>query len=177
MNTAVDKNQVDGGLLAAERLHAGEIGKSCDFDYNEVEKPSAAEVLADEITDKFYGCSLNAATSLQIATFVLRREKSATDSIVENAIIVETIRSMLERVISAKKPQFEASCILLAMGMRTSNRESMRGTAKAYGVSANAVSKRVKDLQSIYELPANTFNKSAYARSSYQLTNGQRKKL
>jgi hypothetical protein len=33
----------------------------------------------------------------------------------------------------------------------------------------------VKELQEVFELPANSFNKSAEARSSYQLTNGRRK--
>lgn len=160
---------------AAEGHYAIEQGKSCDFAWADVVGSEApAEILADEIAEKWHGETITPQLALEIA--VKCGGRSAAPAEVDHAILFEFVRSTLERVVTAEKPRLEAACLLVALGVRDSNRESMRGLASHYGITVAAVSKRVREIAEAYELPLTTFNKSAAASAGYKLTNGRTRK-
>lgn len=165
------------GRDAAEGHYAIEQGRSCDFGWGDVtssESPCAG--LADEISERWGGQTLTPQLALEIAARIGCRDTVDVSDEVDRAIMFEFVRSVLERVVTAEKPRFEAACLLVALGVRESNNDSMRGMATHYGVTVAAVSKRVREIAAAYELPLTTFNKSAAAAAGYKLTNGRRRR-
>lgn len=158
----------------AERHHHDELGQCQGFDYEAVDQAGPTELLADEINDRFGGRKIEPGLALELALFCGGRNSPSVNAEVDHALVLETLRSMLERIVSAPKPWLEASCLLMAIGVRESNKDSMRHLATQRGVTVAAVSKRVKEIREVYELPISTFNKSALAVESYKLTNGKR---
>lgn len=161
---------------SAEGHYSLEVGKTCDFDWQEVTSgESRAEVLADEIHERWGGGLLTPAMALEIAV-KCGSGRATVGEEVDRAVMFEFVRSVLERIVTAERPRFEAACLLVAIGVRESNGDSMRGMATHYGVTVAAVSKRVREIAAAYELPLTTFNKSAAAAAGYKLTNGRRRK-
>lgn len=162
--------------LGAENHYSLEVGKTCDFDWQDVAaEESPAEILADEIHERWGGRQLSPAVALEIAVKCGAGATSVSDE-VDRAVMFEFVRSVLKRVATATRSKFEAECILVALGTRESNHDSMRSMAAHYGVTVAAISKRVREIAETYELPLTTFNKSAAASAGYKLTNGKRKK-
>lgn len=165
------------GRDAAEGHYAIEQGRSCDFGWSDVSaEESAAAVLADEISERWGGRELTPAVALEIAVRCGGQSQGNASDEVDRAIMFDHLRVVLERVVTAERPGFEAACLLVAHDVRESNHDSMRDLAKHYGVTVAAVSKRVREIADAYELPLTTFNKSAAAAAGYKLTNGRRRK-
>jgi hypothetical protein len=60
------------------------------------------------------------------------------------------------------------------VGIRDYDNESMRSVAKAWGISPEAVSKRVESIRLKHQIPLNAFNKPAAVAEKYRDSNKRR---
>lgn len=153
-------------------------GQSVDFDHDAVERgigDDARGVWVDEIVARFgrLGITPRAAGAIWDYT----QANSAADASMREGLdeFTAIIRAMLDSICVAKRPRMEAECHRLALGIRRSNTDSMRGVAIRAGVTVEAVSKRVQALQEFHGLSGNSFNKSAAAVHAYRETNRRRR--
>lgn len=87
----------------------------------------------------------------------------------------ELLKAFLFRIVDeGRNPRLEAECISLAFGFGAALGLSQTEVAKRYGLTRAAVSKRVREIQQQFNLPASEFMKSDRAREVYRLTNKPR---
>lgn len=156
--------------IGAERLHAEEVGKTYDFQWDEIEAHERPEdVLADSLLEKWGEHGLRSSVALGIAQWVvaLRQTCSAPDIDVAK----RTVSLITARIIKSDKPRLAAACTRMALGLRESGKDSMRKVALAEGVTVARVSALTKELRRMHELGLNNFNKSAVAAAGYRNTN------
>lgn len=162
--------------IGAERIHAEEAGKSCDFSWAEIdEHENPADILADEMLERFGARGLKPDVARAVAEWSIANHQASDD--VDMAVAVQTIKTILVRIIASPRPQLEARCTQMAFGFRESAKESMRGVAKMSGVTVARVSALTKEIRETHGLALNSFNKSAAAAANYRTTNTNRKKL
>lgn len=139
-------------------------GGFTDFDYDAIEVVEQVE----DLVRRFGPLGMTPALAGEVQPMIGPGSES------EGARAGVLIREILEIIICAPGafgPRLAAEQLRLAFGFRNSNKESVRGIAKRYGLTPAAVSKAVLDLQRRLNLPKNSFNKTAAACEVYALTN------
>jgi hypothetical protein len=170
-------NPAEAERLKAERLHAAEAGRSCDFDFatiDEGESPTA--VLADELSEALSAKGMTPKLALAVAEW-MRTQGMHVEMRDGISRLEQTIYLILNRICDANGPRREADCMRMAFGFRESNDDSMRSKAMQYGVTVEAISKDVAELRRVFAVGINSFNKSEAAAAAYAMTNKIRRKL
>jgi hypothetical protein len=151
---------------------------------------SALDVLKDELAGRLVarGCEAKVAPGYVDAVLeVLRARDRALaeaagvmgklpsvgdDSVGEVLIRYEAMtREALREIKAAKFPRLEAQVHLMARGAADTGEESMRKLAAAHGLTPAAISKRVGEVQGLFNFPKNQFNKSDAACAKYRQGN------
>ncbi len=134
---------------------------------------SPHEIAADELMSAFNMSSRDA----EKAVALVYKHVCESPEAVENVhTLADVLRFVLLQIESkTTHAALEARCYRFAFGFRASNDESLRATAAEWGVSPEAVSKRVAALRKLHGLGLNSFNKPAAAAQTYRLHNRTRK--
>lgn len=143
------------------------IGGHADFDFEAIAAVEAVEALVK----RWGAIGMTEELAGEIVPFV------ASNGGDDAARFGVMLREVLALIIYADNARLLAEEIRLAFGFRETNSESIRGIASRYGVTPQAISKQLLDLQQRLNLPKNTFNKSAAACAVYQTTNKARESL
>lgn len=158
-------------------MHADD--ESVDFDFAAIE---ATESRKDRAHDALV---LAGFTSRQIAEIfraigpVFDETNDAQPAPVshdDGAVIVELIRNILLHIEAAgHQAPLEAMLHRFAFDFRTSNAESMRHSARMWGMSPEAISKRVDAIRRRHGLSASSFNRPDSVCTQHKLTNRHRR--
>lgn len=124
--------------------------------------PNVAKVAARIVADSLS----SAAESNQSVT--TQRSTNASDRD-EFGHVLRFILLQIESQMS--QAALEARCYRFAFGFRADNSESLRATAREWGLTPEAISKRVTALRHKHGLGLNSFNKPAALAAKHRITN------
>lgn len=87
---------------------------------------------------------------------------------------LRVIQVILRQIVFSKNAQLEAEIMALGTGVILEDEQSMRTVAAKWGISHQAVSKRVVAFADKWNLPPSQFMRSKKDRQTYSLTNRPR---
>lgn len=152
---------------------------SVGFDYDVVDAAMGETVedfIADAINEAAAGKNSTAKANVARIRAILQRDcEDVLHRVV--ALCETTIRCILIDIQTAPKGTEgrEATYHRMAFDMRESNDESMRKVARGWGVSVEAVSKRVSAIRERHKRAIGTFNKPAALAGVYRDRNNTRR--
>ena len=85
------------------------------------------------------------------------------------------LRTVLSRIVESKNRKLEAECFALSVGLTFSG-STHTEIARSHGVSKEAVSKRVREIQDEFGISSATMNKKSLSRDVYRMRNVRREK-
>ena len=90
------------------------------------------------------------------------------------AATLRAIQVVIRAIVFAPDAQLEAEIIALGAGIILGDKQTQTSTAEKYGITKQALNKRVIAFADAHKLPPSPFMKSLKARKNYALTNQPR---